>query len=185
MSALDDEKLFYERFYALMGDRTLRLLEMQFGIGLFRRSSVLEGFNAFLSESEGFRGECCLEIGTANGLTAIVLSRYFKHVHSIDIAPNYQKHAVLRVSKITNVTFHDVRDNAEKAKLAKSLSFDGAYVDGDHARDTYSDFALVEHTRKVLFHEYWEPQPDVMKLVDSLRSKGSVSAKGKFALWIG
>lgn len=179
-SILHAEKLFYERFYALHRDPVLLEVFKRFGIEAFRRSSVLEGFAEFLSEND-FVGQRCVEIGTCKGLTAIVLSRHFEEVVSCDVAPDPDKHRIAAFLNIRNVQFVDVADNAEKASLIDSLDFDAAYVDGDHARDTKSDFDLVERCGRVLFHEHWPAQPAVVDLVKSLR--GRVVTKGKLALW--
>lgn len=181
MSQLDEEKLFYERFWALHRDPVLLAICEEFGIGVFRRSAVLEGFDEFL-RAQKFDGTRCVEIGTCNGLTAIVLARYFKKVVTIDIAPNSHKHAVARAAKATNIDFIDVRDNAEKARVINGLVFDSAFVDGDHARDTETDFALVRRCGRVLFHEHWDSQPAVQKMVASLDGRKAIS--GKWALWI-
>lgn len=179
MSELDDEKRFYERFWALLNDPALMRVFKKYGPAVLRRSSVLEGFEAFIKE-RGFKGQSCVEIGTLKGLTAIVLARHFKHVTSIDIVDDPLKWEIAEFLKVKNVTFINVKDNAEKAKVIAGLQFDGAYVDGDHAHDTESDFALVKRSGQVLFHEYWAAQPAVVRLADCL---SSVSTEGKFALW--
>lgn len=183
MNQLDEEKLFYERFWALHRDPVLLSVCQEFGIGVFRRSSVLEGLDEFLQET-GFSGKKCVEIGTCNGLTALVLSRYFNNVVTIDVVPNDVKVRVAAHAGVGNVMFYDVRNNAEKARLIKELDFDAAYADGDHARDTDSDFALVERCGKVLFHEHWEAQPSVINLISRLRAAGgTIRTKGKWAIW--
>lgn len=193
MSLLDEEKRFYERFYALHRDAELLAVFEKFGIQVFRRSSVLEGFAAFL-EQVRFGGDRCIEIGTCKGLTALVLARRFKEVVSIDVAPDPDKHRIAAFLGIRNVLFVDVADNAEKASVIRRFGFDAAYVDGDHARDTETDFDLVRGCGRVLFHEYWPAQPAVMQLVDELRAgtgraasggagAGNVVTQGKLALW--
>lgn len=181
-SLLDDEKLFYERFFALHRNKDLLSVCHAFGIEVFRRSSVLEGFEVFLDRTQ-FNGARCVEIGTCNGLTALVLARRFDEVVSIDIAPNEVKHRIARHCGAHNIRFVDVKDNAEKARVIKGLDFDAAYVDGDHAHDTETDFALVRSAGRVVFHEYWAAQPSVMHLVESLRTQGKVETQGKLALW--
>ena len=84
---------------------------------------------------------------------------------------------------IANISFVVVADNAEKARVIDRLAFDAAYVDGDHARDTQSDFILTARCRRVLFHEYWLAQEAVWNLVGQLQKKNSVVTEGKFALW--
>lgn len=182
MSELDEEKRFYERFYALHRDRDLVRIYERFGIGVFRRSSVLEGFDAFIRKQR-FAGKRCVEIGTCNGLTAAVLSRYFGEVVTIDNTPNPRKHEVAAFLGIENIRFVDVADNAAKAAVIRGLDFDAAFVDGDHARDTATDFSLVERCGRVLFDEYWGPQQPVVELVDALRRRGTVVAEKKLALW--
>lgn len=175
-----DEKRFYERFYALHSDPVLLKVFEKFGIVPFRRSSVLEGFVKFI-EFNGFTGETCLEIGTCKGLTAIVLSRFFDRVITVDIVDDPDKYAIAEFLEITNITFVTVANNEEKAAFIAAQTFDAAYVDGDHARDTQLDFDLVKRCENVLFHEYWPAQPAVVNLVDRL--PGRVVKSGKLALW--
>lgn len=177
---LDEEKLFYERFWALHNDPALLSVAKEFGIRVFRRSSVLEGFGEFLNAYK-FSGSRCIEIGTCKGLTALVLARFFDEIVTIDVVPDDERQAIADYCGIRNVRFVTVKDNAEKANVISGLTFDSAYVDGDHARDTQSDFDLVKRCGRVLFHEYWGPQPDVVRLVNGL--KGKVDIKGKLALW--
>lgn len=180
--ALDQEKRFYERFWALHRNRDLVKVFKQFGIEVFRRSSVLEGFEDFIIANK-FAGRCCVEIGTFNGLTTIVLARHFQKVISIDVMDQPIKRRIVKALKIDNIEFHEVADNAAKAALIRTLDFDAAYVDGDHARDTKEDFELVKKCRRVLFHEYWQAQPAVWNLVNALRSQGNVVTSGKLAAW--
>ena len=180
---LADEKLFYERFYALHRDDLMRAVFERFGIAPFRRSSVLEGFVAFLRSQE-FYGRACVEIGTCAGLTSLALARNFHTVHTIDIVKHPQRDEIAEFAGARNIVAHVVRDNAEKAELIRSLDFDAAYVDGDHAHDTEGDFALVERCGRVLFHEHWDAQPPVVRLVNRLRARGRVVTEGKLALWI-
>lgn len=182
LAMLADEKRFYERFYALHNDPVLVELVKRFGVEVLRRSCVLEGFEAFIKQTE-FRGKRCLEIGTCKGLTAVVLSRYFDDVVSIDIMPDEQRIAVREACGAHNVRFVGASDNARKAHFVNSIDFDAAFVDGNHANDTGTDFALVRRCGRVLFHEYWQAQPPVWHLVEALRKSGLVQAHGKFALW--
>lgn len=180
---LEDEKKFYERFNALHRDPQLVSVLKSFGIDAFRRSSVLEGFEAFI-QRHNFKGRRCVEIGTCKGLTAIVLARYFREVVSIDVMPDKERAAIAKHVGATNVRFVTVADNVEKAKAINALTFDAAYVDGDHARDTATDFALVRRGNRVLFHEYWEAQPPVWTLINMLIRRGeNVVTEGKLALW--
>lgn len=177
---LNDEKKFYERFYSLHRDHDLMSVLNRFGVGVFRRSSVLEGFNDFVKDNK-FSGNLCVEIGTCKGLTSVILSRYFNRVVSIDTKDDPDKYAIREYLGIDNIDFINIADNEEKKTFIDTLVFDAAYVDGDHAHDTRSDFDLVRRCGKVLFHEYWPAQPAVVKLVDSL---SGVTRGDKFALWV-
>lgn len=180
MNTLDEEKLFYERFWALMGDSELREIFEEYGTSAFRRSSVLEGFEKFVVSS-GFRGTTCVEIGTLKGLTALILSRHFKNVISVDVLDDPLKYEIRdRFKRNMRVTFINVKDNVEKAECISRMKFDAAYVDGDHTHDTQSDFDLVKRCGRVLFHEFWDAQPAV---VDLLTKLGGIRSAGKFALW--
>lgn len=176
---------FFERFAALHGDEQLMTVYRLFGPDVFRRSAVLEGLAAFVADNS-LGGRHLVEIGTCNGLTAIVLARHFEHVTTVDNAPNGIKRQIAEALGVTNITFIDVADNDEKARVIKALDFDAAFVDGDHARDTDTDFALVARCGRVLFHEHWTPQPPVLNLVRRLSARGDkVVASGKWALWDG
>lgn len=182
MSGLDDEKKFYQRFWALHGDPVLTSIFARFGAEPFRRSSVLEGLSDFIA-ARRFSGRRCVEIGSWKGLTAIVLARHFDEVISVDVVSDPERDVIAQAAGVANVRFVTVTDNAEKARFIAALDFDAAYVDGDHARDTDTDFALVRGCGRVLFHEYWKEQMPVWRLVNSLRSQGRVAVSGKFALW--
>lgn len=181
-SELDQEKLLYERFWTLLNDRQLMTVFERFGPEAFRRSSVLEGFEAFI-KPRAFTGHTCIEIGTLKGLTAIVLARYFERVVTIDVVDDPQKREIAALLDVKNIAFVTVRNNAEKADVISAVKFDAAYLDGDHARDTDSDFALVQRCGRVLFHEHWNEQPAVIRLIASLRTGRSVETNGKWALW--
>lgn len=182
MSSLDEEKKFYERFWALLSDAALMKVFAHYGPSAFRRSSVLEGFATFIKK-HNFCGRTCVEIGTLKGLTAIVLARQFERVVTIDVKDDPQKVEIAQLLGVQNVEFVNVADNAEKAAVIRRLQFDAAYVDGDHTNDTETDFALVRRCKRVLFHEYWAAQPAVVRLVAQLDLNGCVVTEGKLALW--
>lgn len=178
------EKQVGERLQILLNDSMLLKAYERFGGRLFRRSSVFHGLGKVLEE-RGVSGECCFEIGTWNGLTAAVLSRHFKEVVSVDIAHNYIKHEVLAHLGIKNVRCIDILDNDDKAMVAKDTKFDFAYLDGNHAEDTESDFELVKHCKHVLFHEAWPHQPPVWDLVHKLPHPQVIWGGAGLALWDG
>lgn len=164
----DMEKQCADRVQTVLNDPQLLTLFKQFGGPLFRRSSVFHGLARCL-EQWSVRGARCVEIGTWNALTAVILSRHFDEVVTIDIARNPMKHDVVALLGIKNIRFIEVEDNGQKADAVKHLGpFDGAYLDGDHAHDTDGDWELVKDSGQVIFHEVWRFQAPVWHLVHSL-----------------
>lgn len=165
------------------GSPDMRNVYENFGMEVFRRSSCLDGFNKFISDNN-LKGKCCVEIGTLTGLTAVILSRYFKQVISIDVVDNPLRHQVIEFLKVKNVEFVVVGDNDHKAKVINDLKFDMAYCDGDHSHDAHKDYQMVKRGGRILFHEYWPLQPPVWNLVNKLKTTGTVISRGTMALWI-
>jgi hypothetical protein len=169
--------------FVLQDPDLLKVFERH-GAGVFRRSSVFHGLRRFLTE-KGVRGRTCFEVGSWNGLTAVVLSRFFDRVVSVDIAHNKLKHQVVRELGIDNVEFIDIADNDAKARLVPTLEFDCAYLDGDHANDTELDWNLTRRCGRVLFHEVWPFQAPVWNLVQRLPHAQVVYGGAGLALWQG
>lgn len=172
------EKTMAARIDAIFSDPLLCKIYRDFGGAVFRRSSVFHGLRAFLQTNQIF-GDVCLEIGSWNGLTAALLSERFDKVVSIDIVDNPVKHDIAKRYGL-NIEFLHVAQE-DKAHALEHLAFDFAYLDGDHAKDTATDFALVKRCGRVLFHEYWPAQRPVYDLVNSL---GAVNTGGTcLAYW--
>lgn len=161
------EKRLQARVQTVLSDPDLLRIFQTFGAEVFRRSSVFHGLDQFLKRWD-ITGKTCFEIGTWNGLTAIVLARRFEQVVTVDIAQNPIKHEILKLVGVHNVRCIDIRDNDEKSKIARSIKFDCAYMDGNHADDTISDFELMKRGGRVIFQEVWPFQEPVWNLVKSL-----------------
>lgn len=178
------EKQVGDRVQIMLADPYLFAAFQHFGAEVLRRSSVFHGLGRFIAEQK-VKGKCCFEVGTWHGLTAAVLSRHFEEVVTVDIAHNELKHDVLSYLGIKNVRCIDIKDNAEKAEVAKRTEFDFAYLDGNHARDTETDFALVRGCGRVLFHECWPWQEKVWKTVHQMPDKQVTFGGVGLALWDG
>ncbi len=178
------EKQVGDRVQTVLADPYLLKAYRRFGDDIVRRSSVFHGLARFLAERK-IRGQRCFEVGTWNGLTAAILSRHFDEVVTVDIVDRPLKQEVLDHLGITNVRCHVVSENAKKLALWKSYrcQFDFAYLDGDHAHDTDSDFELVKGCGRVLFHEVWPFQPPVWELVHQLPREEVVHGGLGLALW--
>ena len=170
-----------ERLHTILDDPQLLKIYQQFGSRVFHRCSVFHNLNRILLKN-GVKGKQALEIGTYNGITAIILARYFEHVISVDIMDCPVKQEIADFLEVKNIDFMVVKDNKEKAEFIKSQSFDFCYMDGDHENDTLTDWELVKHCGHVLFHEYWSEQPSVFELVNSL-PENEVKKFPFMALW--
>jgi SAM-dependent methyltransferase len=150
----------------------------EFGAEAFRRCSVMMEFEAFLRSvldthvgREAAMKMTCLEIGSYNGISALVLAQYFRRVVcvSIDDRPGeLLKHRIVAALGLENIDFVDAENNDEKAEIIHGLDFQFCYQDGDHLNDTHGDFDLVKRCGRVLLHEYWPLQPAVWNLVNEL-----------------
>lgn len=176
------EKITNQRIHAILEDAEMFDLFKTFGIEYFRRSSVFHGLDRFMRENK-VRGKLCFEVGTWNGLTAVVLSRYFEQVVTIDIAHNKEKYAVIHHLRRKNIKCIDIQHNDEKHEIAKKYNFDLAYLDGNHENDTLLDWCLVKHCGRVLFHEAWPHQKPVWELVESLPKQQVIHGDDGIALW--
>lgn len=157
----------------------MKAIFKRFGKKAFGRSSACAEFESFLTTQVGIDPKhVCLEIGSFNGITAAILSQYFKHVYcvSIDEMP-VMKREIVDYLGIKNISFYDAKDNEEKARFIHALDFDFAYVDGDHAHDARSDWELVKRCGRVLQHEAWPLQAPVWNLVNSLPKDEVIWAK--------
>lgn len=148
----------------------LKRVMAEFGKMAFARSAACMEFESFLRRINA-GGDTCLEIGTYQGITALVLSQFFKQVICVSVDVDKSriiKYDIVEALDIKNIRFIDVNDNAEKRKVIEGLEFDFAFSDGDHVHDTVDDFNLVKRCGRVLLHEYWPLQPPVWNLVNSL-----------------
>jgi len=157
----------------------MKAIMKKFGKSAFGRSSACAEFESFLKQIRA-GGKCCLEIGTFYGITAVILSQFFDRVLCVSIdldSDKMMKRKIVEHLGITNISFYDAKNNAEKAAFIHAAPFDFCYQDGDHTNDTLTDFALVRHCGRVLFHEYWPLQPSVWGLVNSLPKDEVVRAQ--------
>jgi hypothetical protein len=148
----------------------LKQVLAQFGKPAFARSAACMEFEAFLRRINA-GGKTCLEIGTYQGITALVLSQFFEQVICVSVDEDKSriiKYDIVEFLDIENIRFIDVENNEAKRKAIEGLEFDFAFSDGDHVNDTLDDFDLVKRCGRVLLHEYWPLQPPVWNLVNSL-----------------
>jgi hypothetical protein len=177
------EKQVGARVQTVLESPDLLSLYNRFGAEVLRRSSVFHGLERMLRERK-ITGDCCFEVGTWNGITAVILSKFFKRVVSVDIIHTETKAKVLRHLGINNVQFIDIDSNDEKRGLAEQLDFDFAYLDGNHTEDTATDWEITKKCGRVLFHEAWPWQESVWELVHQLPREEVVQNGEGLALWV-
>jgi predicted O-methyltransferase YrrM len=168
----DGEPLNCDITHGAFANPMLKAVLHKFGKRAFARSSACMEFEAFLRRINA-GGGTCLEIGTYNGITAVVLSQFFDKVICVsvdaeDLKRNIIKTDIVDFLDIKNITFHDCKNNAQKARIVNSLEFDFAFSDGDHTNDAQADFDLVKRCGRVLQHEAWPIQASVWNLLHSL-----------------
>jgi hypothetical protein len=178
----ETEKRVGRMLQIILTDPALLAIHQRFGGEVFRRSSVFHDLKRFLEQCD-VRGDTCLEIGTWNGITAVILSRMFRRVVTMDIFHNPVRHEILSHLGISNVEFIDLEDNEHKARLVRDLDFDFAYLDGNHAEDTELDWSLANRCGRVLFQECLPMQPPVHNLVRKLPPEEVVYGGVGLALW--
>lgn len=141
-----------------------------FGKRAFARTSMCMEFEAFLKRI-GAGGKTCVEIGSYNGITAIILAQYFERVICVSYDPDPRhifKRDIVDYLGVTNIEFVDTQNNRQKRVFMEGAEFDFVYSDGDHTNDARTDFDLAKKCGRVLLHEYWPIQASVWNLVNSL-----------------
>ena len=123
----------------------------KFGEDAFRKSSYKELYRFILDHN--IKGDVCYEIGTLNGITAIILSRYFRKVISVDIKESPDRAKIIDYIGVKNIEFRIINEEKDIPD-----EYDFAYVDGNRV-DAKHDFEIVKKCGRVLFHDYYENEP--------------------------
>ena len=107
-------------------------------------------------EKRNQRYSSVVEIGTARGMSALILAHWADVVHTIDIYKSRWIPEIFVEAGVADRVFPIVvKDNAEKAEVIKALAFEMANIDGNHTRPQVQiDFDLTKHCGLLLFHDY-------------------------------
>ena len=122
-----------------------------------------------------------VEIGTYNGVSTALLSKFAENVITIDIKDRPIRNEIWNYLKIKNIKSYIVKNNLEKKELLDKLEFDFAFIDGDH-NDVNPDLEYCKKCKRILFHDYNNSYPSVDGVVNSL-PKEEIEIKGIFAYW--
>lgn len=176
-------------------------IEAQYGASILRKSAlnIRGGAGAFEWAMAGKGYRTAVEIGTYRGVAAAEMSQYCDRVVTIDLRYGkleqleqaWDRHAFWSSLGITNIDFHAVSNDHEKARLLKALEFDFAFIDGAHDQTVANDFKMVRKCGNVLFHDADDnrlraSKPDasnhVFEFIDRL-PKEQVRLHDIFAYW--
>jgi hypothetical protein len=119
-------------------------------------------FDAILA---GKNYDTILDIGTGNGIPAVYMAQYCKHVRTIDIVDNPMRKEVIKLFGMEDkIKFSKINSECEKEIRIETIAggFDFCYMDGAHSETTYSDWMMVRQCGRVLFHEYYTDQKPYM-----------------------
>src|SRR4029077_16422318 len=108
-----EEAIHGDITYGPFSNPLLKKTLLRFGKTSFARSSVCMEFESFLQRI-GASGRTCLEIGTYQGMSAVVLSKYFERVICVTVDVDKRriiKHDIVEYLGIKNIRFFDVKDN--------------------------------------------------------------------------
>ncbi len=140
-------------------------------------------------EQRGRRYGTILEIGTAHGSGTAMLAHFADKVTSIDVTRWRAVDAVMGVAGQDvrdRIDFRVVKDNAAKAALVGDITFDLAFIDGDHhAAEFKIDFDLCKRCGVLLCHDYptWKPGVDGPGTVLDAQTEGTLEAYPPFVWW--
>lgn len=179
----------------------------QFGELTILRSILMEASDEkkFRDIIEIIRPKRVVEIGTAKGISALLMSVIADNICTFDILDYPEKYILWNIHNVNNkIQFYHCENNDDKKEELDKMDFDFAFIDGDHSFSGVSfDFGCVNKCGRVLFHDYFlkdtkhslaKEYPkygsdygnhngwDVTNFVDSL-PKEEVTINEPFAYW--
>lgn len=181
----DYSSLMRDRIVAIYGEQMLKrsVISIRGGAGVIPQ--ILGGRRRF---------HTALEIGTYRGVGAAEMSPYVDRVVTIDLkrgrmeqlGEQHNRQFFWRSLGISNIEFHAVEDDEEKAAIVNALDFDFALIDGAHDETVSKDFELVKRCGTVLFHDYDSRgaahKDHVFNFINSL-PKEQLTPMDIFCLW--
>lgn len=154
------------------------------------KCSIMKGTAApgLIKRLDGKRFGTILEIGTCQAVSAAILSCFADTVVTIDVMARPQELLVIDLADAIDRIIPIVAGTeAAKKRLIAALSFDLAFVDGNHRHPAVrDDFEMVRKCGTVLFHDYprsGSGQDGARVLLDEIRPKGNIERCPPFAWW--
>ena len=145
------------------------------------------------------RPRVLLETGTFKGISTTLWAEHCETVITVDIAPRPEAFELWEKAGVSDkiASVKVLNDTAKKA-LIRQLSFDFAFIDGDHSGEGVRfDFECVKTASAVMFHDY-KPDwgefesctnarfPDSARYINSLEPRRTIFGPhcSKMALWL-
>lgn len=129
-----------------------------------------------------------LEIGTCRCVGASIMAKHGT-VYTIDVNSYDGRATVLDRFGTKRRIVQIVGPEAQARELVKGMTFDAAFIDGEHKYDpVMRDFAFASSlTRRVMFHDYQPSFPGVVEACDTIQKTvgGDWYHVKKFAAWDG
>ncbi len=138
-----------------------------------------------LLEDVSFSSKRLVEIGTAAGISATLLSEVAEEIWTFDLQDYPIKKDIWKHFGVFHkIHSYIIEDYLELANIISQVDFDAAFIDANHNYDwVVCDTFLLERCGCILFHDYH--LESVPKAIDRLikRKGGEVFVKGKYAFW--
>ena len=172
-----------------MNKNYLERMQKQFGDIIENPGSILvsndEGDFWSLLEEVSFSAHRLVEIGTARGISATLLSEVADEIWTFDIEDYPIKHKIWEhFDVLEKIRHYIVEGPLEFASVIGRIDFDAVFIDGNHKYEhVIVDIFLTEDCGSILFHDYHIEA--IRKAIDNLvkRKGGSVTIRGKYAYW--
>ncbi len=162
-------------------------------------SSAVENNNRLLRYIKRLHPKVAVEIGTYRAISTVVLASVCDFVYTFDVLYQSYAESILELFKTENVKYiykckneypeiieQDYIDLSlmygdEIRDEISTLDFDLAFIDGCHGvyKEVKKDFEAVEKCGTVLFHDYRDKFPEIIKFCNSI----GCEPLGEFALW--
>ena len=138
-----------------------------------------------LVDEVGFSAKTLIEIGTARGISTVLLAEIAEKIITFDIREYRIKYEIWEYFNVEKqITYMHPGTRLEVKEIVNPISFDAAFIDGYHNYPSVSfDIGMLKGCGKLLFHDYdWESvEQAVSELIKS--DGGKITVRNKFAFW--
>lgn len=120
-----------------------------------------------------------VEIGTHFGVSSCVMAKNCDKLYTFDVIDNSIKYEIWEKFGINNIKFYHIKDDKEKIDILNELTFDFAFIDGNH-NDVIQDINGCKKCGKILLHDY-NNRWNVKKQADTLLN--NIEKIDEFGYW--